>query len=89
MLLRHSARSFEPRKNPVSDSDGATIHGALRMNPFVQNKFRSMVISIALCATAIALPAMAQNKQATPGYNNKIPEKIMTPDKVQTRLGTL
>ena len=26
---------------------------------------------------------------ATPGYNNKIPEKIMTPDKVETRIGTL
>jgi Protein of unknown function (DUF1254) len=27
--------------------------------------------------------------QNTPGYNQKIPEKIMTPDKVETRLGTL
>ena len=27
--------------------------------------------------------------QATEGFNNKIPEKIMTPDKVETRLGTL
>ncbi len=26
---------------------------------------------------------------ATPGYNNKIPESIMTPDKVETRVGTL
>lgn len=25
----------------------------------------------------------------TPGFNNKIPDKIMTPDKVETRLGTL
>jgi len=25
----------------------------------------------------------------TPGYNQKIPDKIMTPDKVETRLGTL
>lgn len=29
----------------------------------------------------------AQNK--TPGYNYRIPEKIMTPDRVETRLGTL
>lgn len=27
--------------------------------------------------------------QATPGYNNKIPAKIMTPDTVPTRIGTL
>ena len=26
---------------------------------------------------------------ATPGYNNKIPESIMTPDEVKTRIGTL
>ena len=26
---------------------------------------------------------------ATQGYNNKIPDKIMTPDKVETRIGTL
>ena len=25
----------------------------------------------------------------TPGFNNKIPDKIMTPDKVETRIGTL
>ncbi len=28
-------------------------------------------------------------EQVTPGYNHKIPEKIMTPDKVETRIGTL
>ena len=27
--------------------------------------------------------------QPTPGYNNKIPAKIMTPDTVPSRLGTL
>ena len=27
--------------------------------------------------------------QATPGYNHQIPDKIMTPDKVETRIGTL
>lgn len=27
--------------------------------------------------------------QATPGFNNKIPEQVMTPDTVQTRIGTL
>jgi len=34
-----------------------------------------------------ALPASAQDR--TPGYNHRIPEKIMTPDVVETRLGTL
>lgn len=28
-------------------------------------------------------------EQVTPGYNHKIPDKIMTPDKVETRIGTL
>ena len=27
--------------------------------------------------------------EPTPGYNNKIPESIMTPDKVETKVGTL
>ena len=30
-----------------------------------------------------------QAAQTTPGYNNKIPEQIMTPDAVETRIGTL
>jgi len=29
------------------------------------------------------------NEEPTPGYNTKIPESIMTPDKVKTRVGTL
>ena len=59
------------------------------MHLFVQNKLHPMVVSIALCTASLATPTLAQNKQATPGYNNKIPEKIMTPDKVQTSIGTL
>ena len=31
----------------------------------------------------------AHGQQKTPGYNHKIPDKIMTPDKVETRIGTL
>lgn len=34
----------------------------------------------------LAAPAWAQN---TPGFNQKIPEKIMTPNRVETRIGTL
>jgi hypothetical protein len=40
-----------------------------------------------LVATMTATRAYAQNK--TPGFNQKIPEKIMTPDKVETPLGAL
>ncbi len=29
------------------------------------------------------------NAQPTDGYNNRIPPEIMTPDKVETRIGTL
>jgi hypothetical protein len=29
------------------------------------------------------------SEKPTPGFNNKIPEKIMTPDTVETRIGTL
>jgi len=29
------------------------------------------------------------NVVPTPGYNTKIPDSIMTPDKVETRIGTL
>ena len=42
-----------------------------------------------LMAAAIASPSLAADKEATPGYNHKIPEAIMTPDTVKTRIGTL
>ena len=41
----------------------------------------------ALMSATLALTAFAQN--ATPGYNHKIPDKIMTPDKVETSIGTM
>jgi hypothetical protein len=50
--------------------------------------------SISVFATAIILvnallisTALAQEK--TPGFNNKIPESVLTPDTVETKLGTL
>jgi len=44
----------------------------------------------ALAIAAIApKTVLAQDGQATPGFNTKIPEKIMTPDKVETSIGTL
>ena len=42
----------------------------------------------AVLAAALMTPT-AFAEEPTPGYNNKIPEKIMTPDKVKTRIGTL
>ena len=44
-------------------------------------------IITALISTSLALSAFAQDK--TPGFNHKIPEKIMTPDKVETPIGTM
>ena len=37
----------------------------------------------------LALAARSSYSQATPGYNNKIPESIMTPNDIETRAGTL
>ena len=52
--------------------------------------------SAALMAAATVVPGelIAQTPKApaappTPGFNNKIPDKILTPDVVQTRIGTL
>lgn len=45
-------------------------------------KAKPLLLALALTAT----PAWAQN---TPGFNHKIPEQIMTPDTVETRIGTL
>ena len=44
-----------------------------------------LVLAAGLLAGSLA--ATAQEK--TPGYNYKIPDKVMTPDTVETRLGTL
>ena len=44
---------------------------------------------LALFGICLALSATAASARNTPGYNNKIPPEIMTPDTVQTRIGTL
>jgi hypothetical protein len=46
---------------------------------------------LAFMAIAMLTASVAGNTRAevTPGYNTKIPESIMTPDKVETRIGTL
>ena len=45
------------------------------------------VVLIALNAAIMTPTAFAKDK--TPGYNNKIPESVLTPDKVETRVGDL
>jgi hypothetical protein len=42
---------------------------------------------LALFTSGLLAPAVFA--EPTPGYNTKIPESIMTPDKVETRIGTL
>src|SRR5690606_22877524 len=46
------------------------------------------MICLIAAALVACVPAPGAQGQ-TPGYNHKIPEKIMTPDTVETRLGTL
>ncbi len=38
---------------------------------------------------ASVMSLSATGEEPTPGFNNKIPEQILTPDKVETRIGTL
>jgi hypothetical protein len=49
--------------------------------------------SLAAIACGMALAVLVgcgdSSAESTPGYNNEIPEKIMTPDSVDTRIGTL
>jgi hypothetical protein len=51
---------------------------------------QSLVVRLAaaLALTAVHTQALAQDAP-TPGFNQKIPDQIMSPDKVETRLGTL
>ena len=50
---------------------------------------RKIVFRTTVSLASIALIAKVSWAQPTPGFNNKIPESIMTPDKVETRMGTL
>jgi hypothetical protein len=43
----------------------------------------------AVVTLIISLGTSAQAQEKTPGFNQKIPDKIMTPDTVDTRIGTL
>jgi len=46
-----------------------------------------LATTIILVSVLLTVPATAQEK--TPGYNNKIPESILTPHDIETRAGTL
>lgn len=48
---------------------------------------KTILIATALTCALTISSAYAEEK--TPGFNTKIPEKIMTPDKVESRLGAL
>ncbi|PZV37832.1 hypothetical protein B5V02_16350 [Mesorhizobium kowhaii] len=50
-------------------------------------RYRQGLIAAAVVGSLSLTSAHAQDK--TPGYNHKIPDKIMTPDSVETRIGTL
>ncbi len=46
-------------------------------------------LGIASVVLALLVASDSAFAQKTPGYNNKIPPQIMTPDSVETRIGTL
>lgn len=46
-------------------------------------------LNIASVLLALLVASGSAFAQKTPGYNNKIPPQIMTPDRVETRIGTL
>lgn len=47
------------------------------------------VLACALAVTSAYAQKPAAGEPPTPGFNNKIPEQILTPNTVQTRIGTL
>ncbi|MCP4401830.1 MAG: DUF1254 domain-containing protein [bacterium] len=46
-------------------------------------------LSLILVFVSMMAPHAGVAEETTPGYNNPIPEQIMTPDKVETRIGAL
>lgn len=47
------------------------------------------MMKLTVSLTLLASVGVAFAETPTPGYNHPIPEKIMTPDRVETRIGTL
>ena len=54
-------------------------------------KTTSTVLTLATAIMLInaLLISSSSAQEKTPGFNTKIPEWVLTPDKVETRLGTL
>lgn len=53
---------------------------------------KRFIVSTTIAGVLMMTTAYAQSRAGenpTPGFNNKIPDKIMTPDKVETRIGPL
>ena len=53
------------------------------------NRRRPAVLVAVLALVAGTAPGLLRAQEVTPGYNNPIPAGIMTPDRVETRIGTL
>jgi hypothetical protein len=52
-------------------------------------RMKNFFVGTGLLAVIAAMVTSAQAQEKTPGFNQKIPEKIMTPDTVDTRIGAL
>ena len=50
---------------------------------------KSQIISLVTIAVTLVFAVWNSMAEVPKGYNTKIPENIMTPDKVKTRIGTL
>ena len=46
-------------------------------------------MSVVLLGLLIVAPCASAQESPTPGFNTRIPESILTPDEVETRVGTL
>lgn len=61
----------------------------MRRHMSVLSALAAVAVVHAGAAAAGAEGASRKDADATPGYNHRIPEKIMTPDTVETSIGTL
>src|SRR5271154_5022441 len=59
------------------------------MMPIRKQEFIAAAVACTLTLTGAYAQSPAAGGPPTPGFNNKIPETILTPDTVQTRIGTL
>ncbi|MCK5364556.1 MAG: hypothetical protein KAR22_16385, partial [Gammaproteobacteria bacterium] len=55
--------------------------------PMIKTLPRTM--SVAFLGLLIVAPCASAQESPTPGFNTRIPESVLTPDEVETRVGTL